>query len=120
MTGLAWSSCNLLSISHTSRLRFSWSASMDCSNIFLQLGTAIPGVVTLRAAGVVLIELCIRVISSDPSEIEADRVIFAIDFGKPVGGLDRVEFAIDVDLFELVDQDDRPDLGRWQCFAPTP
>src|SRR5712671_3641166 len=74
---------------------------------FLQLGIAIPGVVTLRAAGVVLIELCIRVIGSDPSEIEADRVIFAIDLGKPVGGLDRVELAIDIDLFELVDQDDR-------------
>src|SRR6266481_2478771 len=74
---------------------------------FLQLGITIPGVVTLRATCVVLIELCIRVIGSDPCEIEADRVIFAIDLGKPVGGLDRVELAGDVDLFELVDEDDR-------------
>src|ERR1700730_13553561 len=32
----------------------------------LQIGIAIAGVVTLRAARVVLIELCIRVIGSDP------------------------------------------------------
>jgi hypothetical protein len=80
---------------------------------FLQIGIAIPGVVTLRAAGVVLIELGIRVIGSDPREIEANRVIFAIDLGKPVGGLDRVELAIDVDLFELVDQDDGRVSARW-------
>jgi len=73
----------------------------------LQLGIAIPGVVTLRAARVILIELCIGVVDADPGEIEADLVILAVDLRKPVGGLDRVELAVDVDPFELVDQDDR-------------
>src|SRR5215472_11255066 len=74
---------------------------------FLQLGIAIPGVITLRAARIILIELRIGVVDADPSEIEADLIILAVNLGKPVGGLDRVELAVDVDLFELVDQDDR-------------
>src|SRR6516164_5201974 len=74
---------------------------------FLQLGIAIPGVVPLRAAGVILIELRIGVVDADPGEIEANLVILAVDFGKPIGRLDRVELAVDVDLLQLVDQDDR-------------
>src|SRR6516165_4345171 len=74
---------------------------------FLQLGIVIAGVVPLRAAGVILIELRIGVVDADPGEIEADLVILAVDFGKPIGGLDRVELAVDVDLLQLVDQDNR-------------
>ena len=73
----------------------------------LELRVAIGGVVALRAAAVILEELLVRVVDAAAGIVEADLVILAGELGKPVRGLDRVEFAPDPDLLELVDQDDR-------------
>src|SRR5262249_1019562 len=41
---------------------------------FLQLEIAIPGVITVRVARIILIELRIGVVDAGPSEVEADLV----------------------------------------------
>jgi hypothetical protein len=74
---------------------------------FLELGVAIAGVVALRAAAVILEELLVGVVDAAAGVVEADLVVLAGELGEPVGGLDRVELAVDPDLLQLVDQDDR-------------
>ena len=39
--------------------------------------------------------------------MQPDPVVFADDLGVSVGGLDQIELAIDMDLFELVEPDNR-------------
>jgi hypothetical protein len=74
---------------------------------FLELGIAVGGIVALRAAAVILEELLVGVVDAAAGVVETDLVVLAGELGEPVGGLDRVELAVDPDLFELVDQDDR-------------
>jgi hypothetical protein len=40
-------------------------------------------------------------------QVERDGVVAAHDPGEPLRGVDRVELAVDVDLLQLVDQDNR-------------
>jgi hypothetical protein len=50
-----------------------------------------------------------RAISTDEfklADVGANRVVFADHFGEPVGGLNRLERAVDVDLLHLVDRYD--------------
>src|SRR6516162_5810505 len=75
--------------------------------LFLELGVAITGVVALRAAAVILKELLVGVVDPAAGVVETDLVVLAGELGKPVGGLDRVELAVNPDLLQLVDQDDR-------------
>jgi hypothetical protein len=61
----------------------------------LQLGIAVAGVIALRAAAVVLEELLVRVVDAAAGIVEADLVVLAGELGEPVGGLDRIELAVD-------------------------
>src|SRR5438309_4088510 len=55
-------------------------------------------VVALRAAGIVLVEIGVGIIDPAAGQIAGDREVLAGDLRKPVGGLDDVELAVDVDL----------------------
>src|SRR6516164_10274944 len=70
---------------------------------FVDLGTAIAVVVQLPAAPVRYVE---AVVGVDPGALagETHNVVLAHDLGEPVGGVDRFEFAVDINLLELVDQ----------------
>ena len=108
MIGRATSSCSFLSISQTSFLRFSEvGLHRLLVEQLLDLLVAVVGVVALRAAGIVLVELLVGIVDAAAGQIEAERVILARDLREPVGGLDHVELAVDIDLLQLVDQDDR-------------
>src|SRR5712692_4882675 len=72
----------------------------------LDIGVAVIGVVSLRIAGVVLVEGLVRIVDRVSGEVEAERIILARNFREPVGGLDDVEISIDIDALELIDQDD--------------
>src|SRR6267154_711550 len=74
---------------------------------FFELGVAIAGVVALRAAAVILIELLVRVVDATAGVVHADLVVVPRHLGEPVGGVDRFELAIDPDRLQLVDQDHR-------------
>src|SRR6266567_6350832 len=71
-----------------------------------ELGVAIVRVVALRAARIMLEEIGIRVVDPAAGQIAGDHEILAGDLGKPVRGLDDIELAVDIDLFQLVDEDD--------------
>ena len=73
----------------------------------LQFRVAIAGIVAFRAARVVLVKLLVGIINAAGSQIGANLIVFASHFGKPIGGLDRIEFAVDINLLQLVDQDNR-------------
>jgi hypothetical protein len=95
-------------MSQTRCFRFSRSAVLDCStNRFLRSAFAIARVVAFGAAAVILEELLVRVVDAATGVVEADLVVLAGELGEPAGGLDRVELAVDTDLFQLVDRDDR-------------
>jgi hypothetical protein len=49
----------------------------------------------------------VGVVDTASGVVKADLVILAGELGKLVGGLDRLELAIDADLLELIDQDGR-------------
>jgi hypothetical protein len=51
--------------------------------------------------------LLVGVVDAALGAVDADRVIFAVDLREPVGGLDRFEYGVDINLLHLVDQDDR-------------
>jgi hypothetical protein len=65
-----------------------------------ELGVAVAGVVALRAAAVILEKLLVGVVDPAAGVVEADLVVLAGELGKPFGGLDRVELAVDPDLFQ--------------------
>src|SRR5712671_1620462 len=73
----------------------------------LQLGVAVAGVIALRATREIFIELGVRIIGADPGQIEAELVILAVDLGVPAGCVDGFELAVDKDLLQLIDQNDR-------------
>src|SRR5256885_4308827 len=60
-----------------------------------------------------LIELRVGIVHPSAGQIQPDLVVFAVNPRKPVGSFDYVEFAVDVNLFELVDQNDRG-IPKWR------
>src|SRR5438874_9644093 len=72
----------------------------------VDLLVAITGVVAVRTARVVLVEHLVGVVDRCLAYIDADRIVLADDLWEPVGGLDRLKGAVDVDLLHLVDRDD--------------
>jgi hypothetical protein len=66
-----------------------------------QISVAVAGVVALRAVAVILEKLLVGVVDTAACVVEADLVVLAGELGKPFGGLDRVELAVDPDLFQL-------------------
>ena len=68
---------------------------------------AISGVIARRAAAVILVELRIGIVDLAFGDIEPDFVIFAHQPRIPLRCIDRLEVAIDIDLFQLIDQDQR-------------
>jgi hypothetical protein len=69
----------------------------------IEFVVAVSGIVALCSASVVLVELLIRIIDAAGDVDEADLIILACELGEPVDGLDGVEFAIDINFFELID-----------------
>src|SRR5258708_4796621 len=72
----------------------------------LDVGVAVIGVVTFRIAGIVLVEGLVRIVDRISGEVEAERIILARDFRKPVGGFNDIKIGIDIDALELIDQND--------------
>src|SRR3954471_5051723 len=72
----------------------------------IEVLAAIAGIILLGATDVVLIKILVRVVETTAGQVQTDLIILADDFGEPVGSLDRLEIAIDIYLFQLVDQDD--------------
>src|SRR5262249_17604750 len=70
------------------------------------LRIAIAGVIARGTAGIVFVELLVGVTDATAGEIEADLVVLAHNLGKPAGGLDDFELAVDEYLLQLVGQDD--------------
>jgi hypothetical protein len=70
----------------------------------LDLLVAIAGIVAFRPAAVILEELLVGIVHPTAGVVKADLLVLAGELGEPVRGLDRVEFAIDPDPLELVDQ----------------
>src|SRR5882724_4883330 len=67
---------------------------------------AIVGVVTLGTAGVVLVEGLIGIVDGVAGEVQPERIILARDLWKPLRGIDDLEFTVDIDALDLIDQDD--------------
>src|SRR5438046_10563150 len=60
-----------------------------------------------RAAGIVFIELLVGIIDTAARAVHRDDIVFAGYLRMPVGCLDGVEHAPDINLLQLVDQDHR-------------
>src|SRR3546814_8442019 len=75
--------------------------------LLLQFRITVFGVVAIRIAGVVLIECDVRIVDPSAGEVHADRIVLLRHLRMPEAGLDDLEFAVDVDVRELIDQDHR-------------
>src|SRR5262245_59725649 len=73
----------------------------------LELLVAIVSVIALRSAAVILIEVLVRIVDRATGEVEPHRVVLARDLAVPVARFHHFELAVDVDVLELIDQDDR-------------
>src|SRR5215831_2902769 len=71
----------------------------------LDLGIAVAGIVALRLAGEVLVEVLIGIVDAVAGGVEADRIGLAADLGEPLRGLDDVDLGIDPDPLELAGED---------------
>src|SRR3984893_2136632 len=69
--------------------------------------TAVPVVIILGAASKVFVKRLVRVVEPVAGQVQGDGIVTAHDPGEPLRSVDRVEFAVDVDLLQLVDQNDR-------------
>src|ERR1700730_11128413 len=76
-------------------------------NQFVKLGIAVFDVVSFRSAYVVLVEILVGVVDAVAGEIERDSEILAVEAREPLGRVDRLKLAVDVDLLKLIDQDHR-------------
>ena len=65
----------------------------------VHLRIAIAVIVGLRAAHIVRVEGGVWVVDKAGREIEADGEIPAHDLGEPVRRVDRLELAVDIDVF---------------------
>jgi len=70
----------------------------------VDFGIAIAGIVARGAAYIILIERHIRIVDCRLGDIDRDLVILAHQLRIPLGGIDWVEFRVDVDLLQLPDQ----------------
>ena len=77
------------------------------SKLLFEFRITVTRVVAFRAATIILVELLVWVVDAAAGVVLADLVVLARHLGKPVGGLDGIERAVDIDVFELIDQDDR-------------
>src|SRR5439155_16864611 len=75
--------------------------------LLVELGIAIAAVVPGRAAGVVLVELLVRVVDAAASAVLCHGIVLAGHLRMPVGALNRLQYAVDVNLLQLIDQDHR-------------
>src|ERR1700730_13784219 len=74
---------------------------------FVDLRVAIAVVVADPAAGIILIKHRIGIVDQRAGQVERDRVVLALHLGIPLGGVYRLELALDIDLLQLVDEDYR-------------
>jgi hypothetical protein len=102
MIGLAMSACSFLLIFPDQRF-----ALLLVRLDRLQVGVAIAGIIAYRASCVAFIKLLVGIINAANSQIGFNLIVSAGHLGKPIGGLDRIEFAVDINLLQLVDQDNR-------------
>src|SRR6516162_10036598 len=108
MIGRAPSSCNFLSdLPDEAAALVAVSDRRLLDELFFELAVAIAGIVALGPAGVILEELLVGIVDTAAGDVDADLVVFAGHFGEPVRGLDRVEFTVDPDRLQLVDQNNR-------------
>src|SRR5439155_15650125 len=73
----------------------------------VELGIAVLDVVPFGAARIVLVKILIWIIDAIAGEIERYREILAVKARKPLRRVDRLEFAVYVDLLQLVYKDNR-------------
>jgi hypothetical protein len=70
-------------------------------------GITVSRHVSLGTTRITLVKILIRVVDTVPEDTKADRIVLAEELGKPIGGLNRMKLAIDINAFKLIDQDDR-------------
>ena len=73
----------------------------------LELLVAVVGVIALRSAGVILVEILVRIIDRIAGKVEPDRIVLARDLAVPVARFHHLELAVDINVLELIDQDNR-------------
>src|SRR4029077_14233298 len=65
----------------------------------VDLRTAIPAVISLSGADIVLVKDRIGVVDSGLSNVDTDLVVSAHDFRIPLGGFERLELGVEINLF---------------------
>src|SRR5215813_3578113 len=65
---------------------------------FVKFRITIPGVITLSATHVIFIVHLVGVVERGLGDRKADGIVLADHLGKPIGRLDRLELAINIDL----------------------
>src|SRR5207237_10852866 len=78
----------------------------------VELRIAVAAVIALGAAYEILVELLVGIVEAVLADDCADREILAHYLRVPVSRVDRVELAVDIDLLQMIDQDDRRVAGR--------
>src|SRR5262249_34577864 len=73
----------------------------------VDLRIAVAVIVSFGPASALLVHRLIGVVDAVTREIEAYGVVAAHYLGEPLDGIDRIELAVDVNLLQLVDQQDR-------------
>src|ERR1051325_10810003 len=73
----------------------------------VQFGIAVAVVIAFGIAGVVLVERLVWLIETVADQVEADRKVLFGQPRVPHRRVDRLQFAVDIDLLQLVDQEHR-------------
>src|SRR5260370_37720336 len=73
----------------------------------VELRIAISGIVTVRAARIVFVELLVGVVDPAAGVVEPDHVVLAAHLAAPLAALDRFDLSVHLDPLALLDQDHR-------------
>jgi hypothetical protein len=67
----------------------------------VDLRAAIPAIVPLGAAHVILVKGLVRIVDPGLGDLEPHREVLAHHLGVPLGGVDDFELRVDIDLLQL-------------------
>ena len=85
----------------------------------IDLLIAVSTIIARGAAGIVLVEILVRVVEPVLTDHHANSEVLANHLGEPVGCIDHLELGVDIDLLQLTSYEHGRVTGRAMLRAET-
>ena len=91
-----------------------------CFEVLLQVLVAVVGVIPQRPAGIVFVEILVRIVQRAARLVDADAVVLFEDAVVIQGRIDDLQVRVDIDVFQLIVHDQRGIAEGWNVSREDP